>query len=292
MACTRRPRRVGQPYRWVGRILFVSWYAKDDDKMTKRDPPRRGRLADRFIVYESCLLQRNKIKKLLGVDENPGENYVTVAYIYTNMADEFATPISKLGQISTRDSDGEKPSAALSYEDILRSQDQPPPPEQGQMPPQQPTFQEPVQQFSGGPQERLQDMYTPQMGGDTLGGDMTPYPQQQQQYQPDMFSRQPIPSAPTMPTVPPLDYQSPPSPAPVEPSTDQKEPQKWWKTWILYNKVGIISAVVIFALIAFVLPRVSAMPRFSMVPGGLPRYVLGIISVAGGSMISAAHMSI
>lgn len=211
------------------------------------------------------------------------------------MADEFATPVSKLGQISTRDNDGEKPSAALSYEDILRSQDQPPPPsEQGQMPPQQPTFQEPVQQFSGSPQERLQDMYTPQMGGDTLGGDMTPYPQQQQ-YQPDMFSRQAIPSSMT-----PLDYQSyqpprTPSPAPytpVEPATDQKEPQKWWKTWILYNKVGIISAMVIFALITFVLPRVSAMPRFSMVPGGLPRYVLGIISIAGGSMISAAHMSI
>jgi hypothetical protein len=189
------------------------------------------------------------------------------------MADEFATPVSKLGQISTRESDGDKPKSGMSYDDILRQQGGGGGGEE-MMHRDQRDFRQDERDFQD---QREYDRHLP--------------PQHENQYNhnsypPDMFQRQPLPYGPPgmMPQPPAL-----PNPAPAtEPETNNN---KWWKKWITQNKIGVIAAIVIFAVIAFVIPKLSSVQRFAET-GALPKYLLGIVSVAGGSAVSAINFAV
>ena len=76
-------------------------------------------------------------------------------------------------------------------------------------------------------------------------------------------------------------------PAPLEP----EKPRRWWKTWITQNKIGVITALVMFAVIAFILPKLQGISRFAET-GELPRYILAMVSVAGGSIVSAIDFAV
>ena len=201
------------------------------------------------------------------------------------MADEFATPISKLGQISTREQE-EKPKKEknLSYEDILRHQNERDDTMGNADPgyvPQQPTFQEerePQPQHRQEPQYYGRQQQLPPQH-ESQYGDYVDYP-----VSPAMFQRQPISYSGN-------EMSTPPPPQPAAQPASRDEP-RWWKTWITQNKIGVIATLVIFAVIAFILPKLHSMPRFAAQDGGLSRYVLALVSVAGGSMVSAVNFAV
>jgi hypothetical protein len=105
-----------------------------------------------------------------------------------------------------------------------------------------------------------------------------------------MFQRQPILYNPQGLPPPPPAKESLES-LDAEQKQQESKPVPWWKTWITQNKIGLIASLVIFAVVAFVVPKLHTMPRFAA-GGALPRYVLGAISVAGGSMISAINFAV
>jgi hypothetical protein len=187
--------------------------------------------------------------------------------------DSLATPVNKLPAVSTRDAP--KPAGDVSYADILKQQemeryqfdqqqqhmqDQ----TMSQNPPRQPQFQEPV-------------MDTPPL----YGGDAPPQ-YDQPMMQPSMAMMQQSP-----PMQQPLMQQQQPVPQPETPADSQK---KWWRVWLLENKVGWIVALVTFLLLTFVYPRIRGLQRFAGMP--LPYWATGGMSVAGAAMVTAINVSV
>jgi hypothetical protein len=179
--------------------------------------------------------------------------------------DSLATPVNKLPAVSTRDAP--KPAGDVSYADILKQQemeryqfdqqqqhmqDQP----MSQNPPMQPQFQEPVM-------DAPQPQYEQPMMQPSMAMMQQPPPMQQ-----PLMQQQPVPQ-PETPTVP---------------------EKKWWRVWLLENKVGWIVALVTFLLLTFVYPRIRGLQRFAGMP--LPYWATGGMSVAGAAMVTAINLSV
>lgn len=187
------------------------------------------------------------------------------------MADEFATPVSKLQQVSSRDADGPKLGATdmPSYEDILRNSV----PDQ-----QQQSYHGDV---GGGPGSGMM-MHAPPGPSGGVGGMHMDISNQQ-----GYVDHAPMNYAPHhdqhrtghreyAPDDTPHRHKDEGSP---EPTKKQVAPSGW-RGLLHRHKADIIIALVIFTIIVFVLPRIRAMPRFQM--SGVPTYVIALISVASG----------
>lgn len=174
------------------------------------------------------------------------------------MADEFSTPVSSLGLETTRGQD-KSTVQPQSYEELLRQQNDP---------------QEPVQKkvrFRDPPVEDYDDQYmdTRRPTHDYMTGPPMHWQQQQMQ--------------PMYPTPPPSPQ------APAETPTEQ-EKKPWWKVWITQNKVGVIAAIVIFALLYFVYPRIATLERF--MGQRLPTSVIAGMSIIAASGVTAINLAI
>lgn len=104
---------------------------------------------------------------------------------------------------------------------------------------------------------------------------MTAQPVQWQPMQP-MYAQQPQ-----------TQTQSQPSAVSTAP---EKEIKPWWKVWITQNKVGVISAIVIFALLYFIYPRITGLERFS--GQRLPTSVIAGMSIIAASGVTAINLAI
>lgn len=175
------------------------------------------------------------------------------------MADEFATPVSSLGVTSGRNPESKDSVQPQSYEDIMRQQQQEP--------------EEPKQKqvrFRDPPAEEYDDRYMDH--GRPTQDYMTGPPMHWQ-------GQMPMQLPPAYPQAPLTDASH---------KDDEKKP--WWKTWITQNKIGVIAAVVIFALLYVVYPRISTMERF--MGQKLPTYLVAALAVAAGSGVTAINMAI
>lgn len=178
------------------------------------------------------------------------------------MADEFSTPISSLGMETTRSQD-KSTVQAQSYEELLRQQNDPPEPAQKKV------------RFRDPPAEEYDDRYmdTQRPTHDYMTGPPMQWQQQMQPMQQQMYA--------------PL----PPPPPQAQTETDsEKEKKPWWKVWITQNKVGMIAAIVIFALLYFVYPRISALERF--MGQRLPTSIVAGMSIIAASGVTAINMAI
>jgi len=176
------------------------------------------------------------------------------------MADEFSTPVSSLGIESTRTGNGKDPVKPQSYEELVRQQSEP---------------EEPVQKkvrFRDPPADEYDDRYfdTSRPTHEYMTGPPAPH-WAHQQY--------PYPSPPMQP----MHVQES-----TEPVKDDAKP--WWKVWITQNKIGVISALVIFALLYFVYPRISSLERF--MGQRLPTSILAGMSILAASGVTAINMAI
>jgi len=198
-------------------------------------------------------------KKSNRLPKTSGKKYPCGSY-QPNMADDsLATPVNKLPTVSTRDAP--KPTGDVSYADILKQQEmeryQFDQQQQGQSmsqnPPIQPQFQEPMM-------------------------DAPPQYNEQPMMQPSMMMQQPPPM---------MQQQQPMMQQPETPTVTQK---KWWRVWLLENKVGWIVALVTFLLLTFIYPRIRGLQRFAGMP--LPYWATGGMSAAGAAMVTAIHMSV
>jgi hypothetical protein len=192
-----------------------------------------------------------------------------------SMADDsLATPVNKLPSVSTRDAP-KSVTGDVSYADILKQQemeryqfDQQQ--SQNQNAPVQPQFQEPIETTAN---QYYDDMRQP-----------LPEPMQQPMMQQPMM-QQPMMQQPMMQQ--PMMQQPDVSPRPETPTVPGK---KWWRVWLLENKVGWIVALVTFLLLTFIYPRIRGLQRFAGMP--LPYWATGGMSVAGAAMVTAIHMSV
>ena len=82
----------------------------------------------------------------------------------------------------------------------------------------------------------------------------------------------------------------PPPPLPEVHEKTEPEAKPWWKTWITQNKLGVIAAVVIFALLYVIYPRITSMDRFA--GQRLPTYMIATISIVAASGVTAINMAI
>lgn len=173
------------------------------------------------------------------------------------MADEFSTPVSSLGIESTRSSGGKDSLQPQSYEELVRQQSEPEEPTQKKV------------RFRDPPVEEYDDRY----------------------FDPSRPSHEYM-TGPPMPQWMQQQYQSPPPPQAPMSDTDQpkEESKPWWKVWITQNKIGVIAALVIFALLYFVYPRIASLERFT--GQRLPTSVLAGLSVLAASGVTAINMAI
>lgn len=185
--------------------------------------------------------------------------------------DSLATPVNKLPSVSTRET--AKPTGDVSYADILKQQEM----ERYQFDQQQQQMQDqPVQpQF----QEPMMDSQYNDPRQDMMQQPMMQQPMMQQPMMQQPMMEQPMMQQPMM--------QPPPLPRPEAPALPQK---KWWRVWILENKVGWIVALVTFLLLTFIYPKIRGLQRFAGMP--LPYWATGGMSVAGAAMVTAVHMSV
>lgn len=176
--------------------------------------------------------------------------------------DEFATPLSKLNQVSSRDSDGPKVGATdmPSYDDVLRQTIQPENPQHKQ--PQQPQYGGDHEMSMGG------------MQGHPGGAFQYPEPQGFGVPRGDHYLPHEHPQAPHQPME--AHASSSKTGTDLQPEETPKK-QQGWKGFLMKHKSDIIIALIIFVLIVVVLPRIRAMPRFQM---GVPTYVIGGVSLA------------
>jgi hypothetical protein len=183
--------------------------------------------------------------------------------------DEFATPVSKLNQVSSRDSDGPKvgPTDMPSYDDVLRQSIQPQETQHHQQ--QQPHAAQygdhdmSMGAMQGHPTSAHQYPNEPPAGYGIPRGD---------QYLPHEHPH--VPHHQGSDVVPSNKTGGGGGGTDAEQETTKRQ---GWKGVLFRHKSDIIIALIIFVLIVVVLPRIRAMPRFQM---GVPTYVVGIISVA------------
>jgi len=174
------------------------------------------------------------------------------------MADEFSTPISSLGMETTRSQD-KSTVQPQSYEELLRQQNDPPEPTQKKV------------RFRDPPAEEYDDRYMD-----------TQRPTHEYMTGPPMHWQQPMQQ--------PMYAPPPPPPQAASDSASEQEKKPWWKVWITQNKVGVISAIVIFALLYFVYPRISTLERF--MGQRLPTSIIAGMSIIAASGVTAINLAI
>lgn len=178
------------------------------------------------------------------------------------MADEFSTPVSSLGvgnSVGTQQTRGGPPPEMSSYEEMLQAQRG----DAEETPQKTVRFADPpVQNYSN----HADHGYTTS------------------EYA-------------TVPPPPHLNHPHPHPPAPYPPGAGGVETEKpqvhthWFKRYFLQNKTGLIVAAVIFALLYFVVPKLSLMQQFTGMTR-LPTWTLATIAVCGGSAVTAASVAI
>ena len=213
------------------------------------------------------------------------------------MADEFATPVNKLKQISSRDAPKPGSTDMPSYEDMLRQATMPSTDQQQYMP------MNPSDQMAMSSQPMDGGMYGgahTTMDSMSHGGPHSPVDYSHEQRPPgdpvmyDTRSRSPTWTGghrghhgTSEKTTDGSYGSSEPDTAAVVSKSGTKT--TGWRGLLQRHKSDLIWAAVIFSIILFVLPRVRAIPRFQQ--QGLPAYVIALISLAsaciGNSLVLA-----
>jgi hypothetical protein len=184
------------------------------------------------------------------------------------MADEFATPVGKLSSISTRSNDGDKPSKPITYDDILRDQIS-------------------DHDNSAGADHRMHENQGGQRQMDQIEH-MQQMPMQVQQHQ---TIEQPMTQYPRhdFQNESRHDYEERRHRDDGRGGGGGKQRRSWLMTKMSQHKTDIIVAIVVFLVLMFVLPRLRNIPRFE---NGIPAVVLGLISIATGSVTNTIILSV